>query len=431
MNATLVNYVSSARAHCFQPVTVSFRDRAKVLWVNQSEKKNIAACLGLPESSDTEKAILENFAYTICEDASKGGDEAVFHADYYGSSGVTYFGGSGRAACTRGAQVKGVGKTPLISDYTNWFHSHGCVFLSEALREVVYSKIIGHKSPHGAVPYWAIIDCNEEIELPGGGIERRALLVRPFVLRPAHIERALGFGHPKGAFARSFHTADIERIKTWIPIAFPDGQASLENLARNLAEQCAYCHLNHWYHGGWFSSVTDIHGRLMDFGSTRQIDSWLRQNFEPGEPPFGSERDYCINTLRSIGFSLECYGGRHGIDMGSVIGVFKASYADYLENNIVSPLKNGLPKNCISDKFLAAFALAQRSFRRSDALKYERDFFSNLSVAPPRALLKNLSREVVDNDAKLLVSKLEPFRSQSAVDSMIDGYLREIVGELS
>ncbi|MCC8624580.1 hypothetical protein [Xanthomonas vesicatoria] len=383
---------------------------------------DMIAAMELGPDKDCGSEILNRYALSLTEDNVHSRE---VYADYYGSSGITYFGGSGRAVSFDGIQIKGVGATPLVSIYTNWFHSNGNVFLAEAIREAVYSIVMDHEFPFGTVPIWAVIDCGELISMPNGKTQSRALIIRPFVGRPCHVERALAFGHSKEAFHRTFHLKDILRVKEWIPRAFPNERV-VETLAARLGAQCAHAHIFHWYHGGWFSSTTDNSGRLIDFGSTRNIESWLSANHEPGEPPFGSELEYCAITIRSILTMLERYG-RYYLDGPRVVRILYDSYRSQVikELSFISSNSKSID-NSAYDDFVDAFSRAQYGSSVEQALLIERDFYERLGChVYPSFFNSDLSREALDREAERIRVDVNNGRSsQRAVDDLILSHVR-------
>ncbi|CAD1790669.1 MULTISPECIES: hypothetical protein [Xanthomonas] len=393
---------------------------ASLYWLNESCLDDIASSLGVKTLDECREKILRRYALRLTDVNFKTASAEVY-ADYYGSSGVTYFGGSGRAAVVDAVQIKGIGKTPLISSYTNWFHSNGAVGLSEAVREAIYSSIMAREFPFETVPVWGIINCGDTISMPDGKNISRALIIRPFVLRPSHVERALAYGHTKESFNRSFHVQDIARVKAWIPIAFPYGKISLLALAERLGAQCAHAHVYHWYHGGWFSSITDVGGRLIDFGSTRSVESWLSLSHEPGEPPFGSEVEYCKRTLRSVSGMLERYGGLRN-EMQLAIHVFNEAYKSSVLNALKRVLRSSVDLGEIEfDEFQTHFKRAQRGSSSLEAVEVERSFYIKLGVSKkiPIFFSPALSREAVEEDAYFIEKGNWYKSSQSAIDKLI------------
>lgn len=395
---------------------------ARLFWINKKCMPDMIAAMGLGPGKDCEFEILNRYALSLTEDNVHS---RKVNADYYGSSGITYFGGSGRAVSFDGIQIKGVGATPLISIYTNWFHSNGNVFLTEAIREAVYSTVMDHEFPFGTVPIWAIIDCDELISMPNGKTQSRALIIRPFVARPCHVERALAFGHSKESFHRTFHLKDILRVKEWIPLAFPNERV-VETLAARLGAQCAHAHIFHWYHGGWFSSTTDTNGRLIDFGSTRNIESWLSTNYEPGEPPFGSELEYCARTIKSILTMLKRYG-RYHLNGPHIVRILYDSYRSQIVKSLSSLSSNsGSIDNSAYGDFVDAFSRAQYCSSVEQALLIEHEFYEKLGVhVCSRFFNSDLSREALDREAERIeVDVNNGGSSQRAVDGLILSHVR-------
>lgn len=402
---------------CFLPITVKKLERAKVIWVNRRLETEIRKYFGVGLEADVSELILSRLAYTITSPESAS---SRLVTDFYGSSGVTFFGGSGRAAIIDGLQVKGVGKTPLVSPYTNWHHSHGSVFLAEAIREVFYAERIQAEIPSSVVPYWAIIDCCEYIDLPNGTREPRALLVRPFVIRPAHVERALGYGHAKGQFKRTFQLSDRRRVSSWVEFATTNLEFDLVEFSEKLGSACANCHVNSWFHGGLFSSLVDLDARVIDFGSTRRVESWLRVNYEPGEPAFGEEIRYGFNILRSIAFSFARYGGMI-FDVNQVLDRFNYSY----RNAAIMLLAGGASTTTKEDSgifevFIDHFNRAQICGSHDLAQTIANQLFDELKCSHPLGSTPPERREDIERSALELVRNLKDGADlQDPIDQLI------------
>jgi hypothetical protein len=209
-----------------------------------------------------------------------GATERIGYADRYGGSGIGHNGGSGRCATFGGYHVKGIGRTPLVSPRTPSTHAAGGAYLEEAVRETVFAEIVAQRFPHGAVPTLAIIDLDEVQDWHtdwSPRLERRVLLVRPSVLRPAHFERAAG----QIGLEPEAQQQDAQRVSAMFELAHQtwgrEGmQARFERLWHCWAEQLAHGHIHRLTHGNHTSSNIALNGALLDFGAATALPSWAR-----------------------------------------------------------------------------------------------------------------------------------------------------------
>jgi hypothetical protein len=212
--------------------------------------------------------------------AEEGASERIGYADRYGGSGIGHNGGSGRCATLGGYHVKGIGRTPLVSPRTPRTHAAGGAYLEEAVRETVFAEIVAQRFPHDAVPTLAIIDIDEVEDWHtdwSPRLERRVLLVRPSVLRPAHFERAAG----QIGLEPEAQQQDAQRVATMFELAHQtwgsEGiQSRFERLWHCWAEQLAHGHIHRLTHGNHTSSNIALNGALLDFGAATALPSWAR-----------------------------------------------------------------------------------------------------------------------------------------------------------
>jgi hypothetical protein len=245
--------------------------------------------------------VLGQFAVTT------GGDRTV-HADRYGDPrGTSPHGGSGRVATIGHFQVKGIGRTPLVGDAT-WVHSHGQMSLTEAICEAIFGEILDMELPHGAVPAIAIIDSGESMNTPQGEL-RRALLVRPAALRPAHLLRAPSFVPSTGlavapspdaarvrdSIAHLASMGDADRMELHLP-------SNLADLLDRLARQAATADALRLFSGGMFASNVALSGAILDFGVARALHTWASLQLHAHAQGFGHDIDRLLNFAGPIQF---------------------------------------------------------------------------------------------------------------------------------
>lgn len=299
-----------------QPFVVRRLRRASVLWLNARWLLE----RGFDVSDHAERVrieawLLQEFAFAVplpTDPADAYADEStIVHADRYGASGRTPHGGSGRVATRRRFQVKGAGATPLVGRRADWFHAHGCLWLEEALREAIFGEIADAEFPHGAVPAIAILDTGLNYRDEHGVVgERRALLVRPAVLRVAHLERAPLFV-PAGD-ARAAQIADAARTRQAVRCYLSGagathGVCAVETLIDRVAEQIAFGQVQRLFYG-YFSSNLSLGGALLDYGAMRSLPDWAGALVNDESALFGRELVSVHELVKSLGFYLRKYG---------------------------------------------------------------------------------------------------------------------------
>lgn len=286
--------------------------------------------------------LLDEYAYVIPSNDESSPDytemEKTFVADCYGGSGMAVHGGSGRAGISGCLQVKGIGRTPLVGAGIDWTHSHGCMWLEEALREAICSELCANEFPHGAVPILAVIDAGfryrylEDVwgeRKEGTWGERRALAIRPVAMRPAHFERAVCF-MPPGA-EDDARRRDVRRVRDVVLHLEREAPASeapvlaerLTHIFSCIAQQVAFGRAHRLFHGDYLTSNLTVHGELLDFGAFRALPNWckaLSTNHLAGG--FGDELAVLAPAVRSLNF----YAGKYKEDTQ-----YKLSDADLLK----------------------------------------------------------------------------------------------------
>jgi hypothetical protein len=267
---------------------------ARVLWLNRRWLTQQGSTLDAP-------GVLEQFAISTP-------GERIVHADRYGDPrGTSPHGGSGRVATIGEYQVKGIGRTPLVGDAT-WIHSHGHMSLTEAICEAIFGEILDAELPFGAVPAIAIIDCGERMRTPHGEL-RRALIVRPAALRPAHLLRAASFVPATGlAVAPSPDATRVREIITHFA-SMSDGDLDrlglphdLAALLDRLARQAATADALRLFTGGLFAGNVALTGAILDFGVARALYSWASLQLHAHAQGFGHDLDRLVNFASAIRF---------------------------------------------------------------------------------------------------------------------------------
>jgi hypothetical protein len=297
------------------PFSVAPIPDAAVLWLNCRWFSQRGLAIGCDPAlrSRVEAWVLEQFAVsTPAARDTSGPDERVAYADRYGDPGGTSpHGGSGRVATIGNFQVKGVGPTPLVGSAT-WIHSHGHVSLNEAICEAIYGELLDLELPFGAIPVIAIIETGETFRTPQsvGKDIRRALIVRPAILRPAHMLRAplfvpasntAPFG-PGSDAARTYGVIDYvaglnesERARLNIP-------RNIADLFERFAIQAASADVLRLYTGGLFAGNVSMDGAVLDFGVARAMYTWASVRLHAHAQGFGRDLDRLASSARAMQF---------------------------------------------------------------------------------------------------------------------------------
>jgi hypothetical protein len=262
--------------------------------------------------SELEEMFLNDFGVMehVVENVSS---EKVLHdpklfADRYGGTGGSPHGGSGRCAMLGRYNAKGIGRTPLVSDKVDWWHSTGLMWLSEGIREAISSELAHFEQPYGAVPTIAIIDTGIDVQRDSvSRIERCGIAVRANFMRPAHFERSIYFG--SSGFEGSDQHLDAIRVEKLTKLAMNnDGLIGslfpgFLPMMKMHAEQIGAARALRLWQGRFLTSNASIDGRLADFGSFRQVVNWRRSVGQSNEV-FGAEGTQLNAAAHSLSFYL-------------------------------------------------------------------------------------------------------------------------------
>lgn len=327
--------IADSLLSCFGVVQAT---QAKTVWLNQRWLSRRGVDLNdLPTQRRISNWFAREFGYVVDDPSHPSSlvdrtKTRVFHADRYGSNnGLVAHGGSGRAAAIGHFHVKGVGVTPLVGKGVNREHSHGSASLNVALRETIYAEIADEEFPHGAVPTVAIIDTGLTYESSGSPSKRlrRSVIVRPAMLRTAHLQRAAGFIEPVGGHTGS-QLADARRVREMVRY-FVDssGGSSAERISQHfecLADQIAFGQVHRIYNGGYFSSNVSLDAALLDFGNMHVLPNWVNAKVLDSDLGFGQEMLTLEATINSLDFHFRKYAGQSYFDRESALGRAKSRY---------------------------------------------------------------------------------------------------------
>lgn len=307
------------------PFTAYRLRSAEVAWINR--RWFLERGFNLGEEAIRRKItawLIDEFAWLVRADGDAfTGDTRRLWADRYGSSdGSSPHGGSGRVATAGCFQAKGIGQTPLVGHGAPPGHSHGCLSVTEGLREAIWGEIAAAEFPHGAIPVIAVLDTGMGFSSPNPEDRyeqnvRRGILVRPAVVRPAHAERAPLFKHPIGDFLNS-QSEDVRRtqdmIVNWAMASQDSGSAAeketLSRCFRAIGEQIAFGQVHRLFAGGHFSSNLSIRGELLDFGNMHALPNWARAQVHSMVAGFGDEIRLLRPLIASLAFHFTKYQRR-------------------------------------------------------------------------------------------------------------------------
>lgn len=208
-------------------------------------------------------------------------------ADRYGDTWGSAHGGSGRCGMLHdGLNAKGIGRTPLVAPDVDWYHSHGFMWLEEAIREAICSEVVDQTFPFGAIPTLAVIDTGDRIHWGDGNLgERRAVLVRPNAFRLGHLLRSVFFGGGGEGSAQLIDEARVRALVAHLDGEPPGGLRDLLILAAHrLGTQIGFAAASRLWPGPVHASNLTLSGAILDFGSFRSLPDWSDAKATEKEP---------------------------------------------------------------------------------------------------------------------------------------------------
>ncbi|WP_402721339.1 hypothetical protein [Janthinobacterium rivuli] len=416
------------------PFTAQKLHDASVVWINERWfLERGVDVTDMDVRRRLELWLVDQHAYMVPLEGDTPSDGAVetktFWADSYGTSEMATHGGSGRVGITGCFQVKGIGRTPLVGATVDWLHSHGCLWLEEALREAVYAEIVANEFPHGAVPVLAVIDTGLRHKLESGEwSEQRALSLRPVVVRPAYFERAILF-QPPGE-EHEARMRDVRRVKQVVQHFEQADETTLPTrFARtftNLAKQIAFSRANRLFPGNYGSSNIDMDGALLDFGAFRALPNWCRYISMNDVEGFGNELPEMSAAITSISFYVNKYkvgdtGNMHPAELLQVFGreLEQACATAFLHLFHLEDVKDEAIRGAALATLFAYYGMQQRfEVRYQNGVKKKLDWLSDAlpafgaqagALPAERAVLANLSAAIhasqLDKESKKLLCR--------------------------
>jgi len=324
---------ASNNPHLYVPFNVRPFRRARIAWLNQrwlagagvdvgdaNVLREVADVLlthfgvGAPHASDPDELYVDR--------------NRTLFADRYGAPNGSAHGGSGRVGTFGRFNAKGVGRTPLVSQHTDFYHGHGCMWLEEGIRETILAEFAHRMLPHGAVPVVAVIDAGCGIVWRGGQVgARRAVVVRPAFLRVASFMRSIFFGN-SGLLNSDQHLDELRVRDMWTGDWGAAGvEATLMTAFERLGEQYGAGRAMRVWPGPPFASNVTLDGSLVDFGSFRALPDWSRAQGEVPAHGFWGEGALVESAARALerigrryGFALSALEVLHRFETGCVRG---------------------------------------------------------------------------------------------------------------
>jgi hypothetical protein len=300
------------------PFRVRSLNNASILWINDRwfTERGLMTLRDAQARRRVHEWLLSEFAITSAdEESNQQPDEhpGTAYADRYGTaSGTSPHGGSGRVATLGCYQVKGVGKTPLVGSGATWTHSHGMATVREAICEAIFGEVLDAELPYGSVPVIAIIDAGETIAASEDGsfMERRALIVRPAPLRPAHMLRAASFVSSKVGpdFAPGRDAARTYDLIRHVASLSAEAREchripqTLLELCQRFAAQSAVANALRLHTGGLLAENISLDGAVMDFGVAQAMGDWSNVQVHAHVPGFGQDIERIVQMAASIRF---------------------------------------------------------------------------------------------------------------------------------
>ncbi|MEC6881871.1 protein adenylyltransferase SelO family protein [Photobacterium piscicola] len=294
----------------------------ELVWFNNDllKKYNING-----SKEEIETFLLNEYSYVLPNYADSNrlifNECKTFWADRYGSRHEVCNGGSARCGFDGAFQVKGIGVTPLVAQNMSKSHSHGKLFLDEAISEAIWGEICHQHLPFGSIRTLAIIKTNvQEGFSYSDNCPKKpcALAIREFSIRPAHFERATFFWpFPEYISLRNDDTARVKECINYLPRSFglSDSILSskkelfdcLKNLVLRIAKQIAYSRVKGIPHGSLTSSNIGIDGRFLDFGTITAVPDFGNYVIANGVGAVWDDHLLITQWLKNLFFNIEKY----------------------------------------------------------------------------------------------------------------------------
>lgn len=247
----------------------------------------------------------------------------ILMAERYGSVGLSGNGGGARCGNDGIFQLKGCGKNPLANPKNEW-HAYGGLSLTEAVTELVYSKVLEKVMPVGVAHCFGLLYTGEDTAYTPyhtanykgeHTLGRGAILVREACLRPAHfIENPHFNSNPLEIIPDRFRTRGA--IKSLLG-SFSDMNSFilwLGEFVTNCANQMAFAKLNRLYHGSFTINNVSFDGRWLDLTNASFVLTGKNYCNSKTLAPFFHEYQCPLSSIDELFHSIQKYAG---IDLGN------------------------------------------------------------------------------------------------------------------
>lgn len=281
----------SALNECLVPFTAKKID-TQLLWSNVLDDDELAEL-----KTAASYLIKDNKQHSLFDPCTPLlADEKLFYAERYGGGAISRNGGGARCGFDGRWQVKGIGANALVGRGSK--QVDGELTLTGAVLEALWGNLMAKLLPYGAVPNKAILlaDNISVKNAPSASStvhERRALLVREPMIRPAHFCRAPYYQPHAAMLSQPADAIRVEKLIAVVPsllprpltldeeqwLTLPQEERALYGLcelAQRLATQIAYCRSRHLVMMTSPSNC-DMQGRLLDFHGMRSVFPGERQ----------------------------------------------------------------------------------------------------------------------------------------------------------
>ncbi|SKA44768.1 protein adenylyltransferase SelO family protein [Photobacterium toruni] len=294
----------------------------ELVWFNNDllKKYNING-----SKEEIETFLLNEYSYVLPNYADSNrlifNECKTFWADRYGSRHEVCNGGSARCGFDGTFQVKGIGVTPLVAQNMSKSHSHGKLFLDEAISEAIWGEICHQHLPFGSIRTLAIIKTNvQEGFSYSDNCPKKpcALAIREFSIRPAHFERATFFWpFPEYISLRNDDTDRVKECINYLPRSLGLSNSilsskkelfyCLKKLVLRIAKQIAYSRVKGIPHGSLTSSNIGIDGRFLDFGTITAVPDFGNYVIADGVGAVWDDHLLITQWLKNLFFNIEKY----------------------------------------------------------------------------------------------------------------------------
>ncbi|WP_414440173.1 hypothetical protein [Burkholderia sp. 22PA0106] len=219
-------------------------------------------------------------------------------AEPYGGAGSAGNGGGARVGILHDAQLKGIGRTPMLGRLVNIQHSYGALLLDQAFTEAIYSHLAQTLLPYGCAQIHGIVDTGVRAAFEDPVMRRwreggaTALMLREPCLRPAHFLRAEHF-EPRDARAGVLDDPARVRLAHRALAALSRGTEGFETLMFDFltrsARQFSAARTHRLIHGIVTPSNLAIDGRWLDLSFSSILPPGVNCKGGPASAAFLSE----------------------------------------------------------------------------------------------------------------------------------------------